>query len=463
MVLAQETVVEKPPFNLTDLGNAERFIHYHGLNLLYCRAWKSWLIWEGTHWQVDDTGAIERWAKETVRKIPLEVDQVQSKRLKKAIAKHAHRAEMAARIEAMIRLARSELVVVVKPDEFDSNPYLLNCLNYTINLQTDEYLPHDREFRLMKQVNAEFDPQATCPTWLAFLDRIMDGNENLLTFLQRAVGYSLTGQTSEQVVFFLHGKGRNGKSTFLELLRYLLADYSLNTPTSTIMRRSDGTGAINNDVARLRGARLVTAVETEENQYLAESTLKSLTGQDSITARYLFSEFFEFKPEFKLWLACNHKPIISGTDIGIWRRIRMIPFTVTIPDDEIDMLLPEKLKAEASGIFNWALAGCEMWQAQGLGMPAEIKQAGQEYRSEMDSLALFFDDCCFVSPNVISTAASLYEAFQKWAAENGERPLTQRTFGGKLTERGFVRRRGTGSRHIWEGIGLRSDPSDSSD
>lgn len=457
-----ETTVDKPPFNLTDLGNAERFIHYHGLNLLYCRAWKSWLVWEGTRWQVDDTGAAERLAKQTVRQIPFEADQVKNESAKKKIKKHAHRSESAARISSMMSLAKSDAAVVVKADEFDSDPMLLNCLNQVIDLGNGALLPHERDHRLMKQVNAEYDPKATCPTWLNFLDRIMDGNENLLSFLQRAVGYSLTGQTSEQVVFFLHGKGRNGKSTFLELLRYLLADYSLNTPTNTIMRR-DGNSAVNNDVARLRGARLVTAIETEENQHLAESTLKSLTGGDAITARYLFSEFFEFKPEFKLWLACNHKPIINGTDMGIWRRIRMIPFTVTIPESEVDIHLSEKLKAEASGILNWVLAGCEMWQSQGLGMPEEITQANKAYQSEMDSLALFFEDCCILSPNAVSASADLYEAFQKWADQNGERPLTQRTFGGKLTERGFATQRGTGGKRLWAGIGIRSDASDTSD
>lgn len=447
--------------NMTDMGNAERFIDHCGQDISYCHAWKTWLIWDGSRWQVDDTGAVERFAKDTVRKIPLEAALAPSDKKRKAVLKHAQRSESAARLAAMIRLAMSDETVVTKPDEFDNNPMFLNAPNVVIDLLAWKSGKHNRAHKLMKQVIPQYDQNATCPAWDAFLHKIMGGNENLIRFLQRAVGYSITGQTSEQVVFFLHGKGSNGKSTFLEILRYILADYAMNTPTSTIMR-SEGSTAANNDVARLRGARLVTAVETEENQRLAESTIKSITGGDSITARFLFSEFFEFKPEFKLWLACNHKPIITGVDNGIWRRIRLIPFGVIIPDSEKDIDLPNKLKAEAAGILNWMLEGCKQWQEQGLGMPEEVAAAVKEYRGEMDTLAQFFTDCCILSPSVFAAASQLYEAYQKWADMSGERAVTQRVFGSKLSERGLEKRRGGKSGNfVYSGIALRAtEPSE---
>lgn len=469
---AQERVVPPPPeqkiqetsesqalggertWQLSDLGNSERLAHHFKGRLHYCLPWRKWLIWTGTRWEEDQTGAVMRAAKRVVRKIPDEARDIQSEKLREAIKKHALRSESAGKIDAMIRLSMSDTDIAVLPEVFDQDEMLLNTRNCIIDLKTGQPRQHDKTAKLMKQANAEFNPDAQCPIWLEFLDKIMDGSDSLISFLQKAVGYSLTGQTGEQVVFFLWGKGSNGKSTFLELLRFLLADYSLNTPTTTLMRRSEN-GVTNNDVARLRGARLVTAVETEENQYLAESTIKQLTGGDRITARFLFGEFFEFTSTFKLWLACNHKPIISGGDHGIWRRIRLVPFTVTIKDDEKDIHLAAKLQAEASGILNWAIEGCLRWQNEGLGIPEEVQAAVDAYRTEMDIVASFIQDCCVVLPSAVVTAGSLYESYKRWAVENGDTPLSQRKFGQKFGEHGFNSQRSTGGRHLYAGLGLR--------
>lgn len=451
---------DDPLLNLTDLGNAERLIQQQGQDLLYCQAWKSWLVWDGTRWKKDDSGEVERRAKLTVRAIPGEMEAVVSYKLKEEIAKHAIRSEAAQRIEAMIRLARFDSSVVVKPDEFDADAYLLNCQNGVIDLRTGQIMEHQRDHRHLKQAQAIHDPAATAPTWEAFLNKIMGGNPNLIGFIQRAVGYSLLGSAEKQVAFFLHGKGSNGKSTFLELLRFLLGDYALNTPTSTLMRKKDSSG-INNDVARLMGARLVTAIETDENQHLSEATIKSLTGNDTITARYLYAENFDFKPVCKIWLACNHKPIITGTDIGIWRRIRLIPFTVTIPDSEKDPYLSLKLQAELSGILNWALEGCLQFLEQGLGEPAEVMEAGNKYRTEMDSIATFIEDCCIKHDSAVASANALYMAYQKYTTENGDFPVAPKKFGVQLADMGFVSHRGTNGTRIWRKIGLASDASDS--
>jgi putative DNA primase/helicase len=382
-------------------------------------------------------------------------------RTKKALKRHALRTESAARLMAMIRLASSERSIMVKPDAFDVDPMLLNTLNCVIDLRDGTPYEHDKARRLMKQIGTEYDPDAQCPAWKAYLEKIMDGNTNLILFLQKALGYSLTGLTNEQVVFFLHGSGSNGKSTFLETIRYILGDYSKNTPTSTIMRRGDSSG-VNNDVARLPGVRLVTAVETDEGQQLSEATIKSITGGDTIVARFLFGEFFEFKPTFKLWLACNHLPTITGTDNGIWRRIRRIPFTVKIREDEKDPQLPAKLQAEAPGILNWMINGCLLWQEDGLGIPDEIAEANKEYQSEMDTLAAFIQECCVTtSSNLKAPATDLYKAYQQWSDSSGEKTLSQTAFGKKLAERGFAKGRNSFGRVIWEGIGVR--PSEGSE
>jgi putative DNA primase/helicase len=228
------------------------------------------------------------------------------------------------------------------------------------------------------------------------------------------------------------------------------------------MRRGESSG-VNNDVARLPGVRFVTAVETDENQMLSEATIKSITGGDTIVARFLFGEFFEFKPAFKLFLACNHKPIISGVDNGIWRRIRLIPFAVTIPENEVDPALPDKLRAELPGILNWALQGCLLWQEEGLGMPDEVRAAVDEYRGEMDVLAGFIADCCFEGKQYLAGATDLYKTYQVWAEQNGERVLSQKAFGSKLADRGFEKTRPGSGRTVWVGLGLRDLKSEASE
>lgn len=452
----------EPPLNLTDLGNARRLIKLYGGKILYCELWEQWLVWDSTRWKLDQTSEVKRMAKATVKQIPLEATNATGKR-KRRILDWSLRSESAGKLEAMVRVAQSEREVIASPEDFDSDVWMLNCQNCVVDLRTGATLPHDPHARHTKQVKADYDPHAQAPTWAAFLRRIMDNNDNLITFLQRAIGYSLTGATREQVVFFLYGKGANGKSTFLNALRFLLADYSKNTPTGTLMRKKDSGSGASDDLARLLGVRFVTAIETDENQQLSESTIKSLTGEDDITARHLYSGFFDFKPQLKIWLACNHKPVITGVDNGIWRRIRLIPFMVTIPENERDDDLPKKLEAEAAGILRWAIEGCLLWQAEKLGMPEEISQAVSDYRTEMDSLATFIQDECVLLPSAVAAAGDLFQRYQKWAMAAGEKVLTQRAFGGKLSERGFTSRRGTAGKHIWQGIGLKSDPSDPND
>jgi putative DNA primase/helicase len=269
----------------------------------------------------------------------------------------------------------------------------------------------------------------------------MGENDALISFLKRAIGYSLTGITWEQVMFILWGIGKNGKTTFLEVLKALLGkDLARQAGSETFMQKARG-GQIPNDLAALKWARLVTAPELERDQHLSESLIKLATGEDEITARFLYGEYFSYKPQFKLWMMANHKPIIRGTDDGIWRRPMLIPFKVQIPESDRDRQLINKLKTELPGILNWALQGCLEWQRNGLGIPREVQDAVAEYRKEMDVLGGFLEERCIRNSRAVTPAATIYEAYTLWAEANGETtPLKQAAFGKALSERGVGRK-----------------------
>ena len=442
-------------FAFTDLGNAERLVARYGDTIRYCGAWKKWLIWDGKRWVKDEKQMIRLMAYQTVRSMYREAATVDDTALREKLAKHALGSESEHRINAMISMARALPGIPVTPKELDTNQWFLNVANGTVDLRTGALIPHNPKNLLSKLANIPYDPHAECPVWLSFLNRIMDGNEGLVRFLQKAIGYALTGDVREQVIFFCYGNtGKNGKSTFLNTIKSLLGDYSQGMQPETLMAKQGH--RVNNDIARLQGVRFVAAIEGEEGQRLSESLVKQMTGGDIITARFLHQEFFEFEPTHKIFFGTNHKPVIRGTDDAIWRRIRLIPFGVTIPESERDNELPEKLRHELPGILRWALEGCRLWQQEGLGVPPEVENAVNEYRSEMDVFAKFILDCCVQHPQAKVASSSLYEAYTSWCDDNGERPLSQRMFGMKLAERGFQQSR-TSIARMWVGVGLRSN------
>lgn len=440
-------------FNLTDLGNAERFVARHGGDVRYCYPWGKWLTWTGTRWERDDSGRVYRLAKEAVRGIYAEAAAAEDEGRRRAIAKHATSSEAKNRIEAMLELAKSD--VPVSPDDLDADPWLLNAENGTMDLRTGELGPHRRGDLLTKMAGAKYHLEAKAPAWETFLKRVLPGQE-LRRFVQRGAGYSATGDTSEQCLFLSHGGGNNGKSTFQEALGEVLGDYAMRAPTEMLMAKRSG--GVPNDVARLKGQRFVTASETEEGRRLAESLVKDLTGQDTITARFMRAEFFDFKPTHKLWLATNHKPEIRGTDNAIWRRIRLIPWSVVVPPAERDRKLPEKLRTEAAGILAWVVRGCLEWRRGGLGEPEEVRNATASYRAEQDVLATFMEERCVVTPNASAPATPLYQAYKSWCEESGEKVETQKKFGMRLAERGFEREKS--GVYYWLGLGLLHDGGD---
>jgi putative DNA primase/helicase len=438
-IITRATKKEIVAFNTTDLGNAKRLVDAHGKDIRYCHKWKTWLIWNGSYWKEDENGEIVRRAKDTVRRIYAEAASLVDEKERKAMSAHAIRSEGEVRIRAMISLAQSEPEILVNTDELDTDIYLFNAKNGTVDLRTGHLLPHNPDNMITRISTIAYDIEAECPLWESFLDRIMGSNHSLIDFLQRAIGYSMTGDTDEQVMFILHGNGQNGKSKLVDTISHILSDYAQSIPTERLMVRH-GDATIPNDLASLTGVRFTSSTETTDGKRLDESMVKTMTGGDAIRVRFLHKEYFDLIPQFKLWLATNHKPVIRGTDKGIWRRIRLIPFTVEIPEPERDLKLFQKLIKESSGILNWMIVGCLNWQEHGLEAPREVQDATMMYREEMDVFGSFLNDCCVFDQGASEKSSLLYNKFKEWANENGEFQLTSTTFGKRLIELGLERK-----------------------
>ncbi len=438
-------------YHWSDLGNARRLAARYGDDLRYSYPARCWYVWDGRRWARDTTGQADALAKETSTAAYAELADLDEDTAERFV-RFLTRSEGERGRRDMLASAQSEPGIPILPEDLDTDPQSLTVLNGTIDLGNGDLRPHRREDLITRLAPVTGDPDADCPRWRSFLDRVLGSDPELIEFVRRAVGYSLTGDTTEQVFFLLHGTGANGKSTFLRVLETLLGEYAHRASFETFLLQRIS-GGPRNDIAALAGVRLAVAVEADAGRRLAEVTLKELTGGDTVRARFLYQEGFEFRPAFKLWLACNHRPDIRGTDHAIWRRIRLIPFTVTIPPDEQDKDLEGKLTAELSGILNWALAGLRDWRINGLGNAAAVTAATAAYRDEQDVLAAFLGDACVVQPAAEAAAADLFRAYQAWCDAAGEKPGSQTTFGRRLAERGFRREKRSG-RIWWCGLGL---------
>lgn len=443
-------------YSFDDTGNAERFVDLFGEQVRYCYTDKRWLWYDGRKWCTDMTGTVKRLADKAVAcmaaeaKVYAQLDADEGTDMAKAFEKHMKSCRSNKSKNAML----SEVMhhVPVLPAQMDRIKTVLNTPGGVIDLRSGGISPHDPMTYLTKMTAVEYSENADCPRWLAFLDDIFRGDKDLIRYVQKAVGYSLTGSTTEQCAFFLYGTGRNGKSTFIDIIRDIFGDYAANIQPETIMVRSNQSTAINSDIARLKGARLVTSVEPNEGVRINEGLLKQLTGDDTVTARKLYGDEFEFKPEFKLWMATNHKPVIRGTDTGIWRRIHMIPFTVQIPEEKIDRRLKYKLSAELTGIFRWAVEGCLLWQKEGLKMPRAVLEEVREYRREMDVISAFVEDKCTVGKGLSVKSSQLFAAYLNWAEQNNEYRMSSTKFGMELAKR-FEKVKGRGCNY-YSGITL---------
>lgn len=442
--------------NMTDLGNVRRFVsqHHERLRSILSKRSNPWYVWTGSHWEPDRTGEAMRLAKQTVRSIHREADSVKDEERQGALQEHAYRSEGAERIRAIVDLAKTEPEIAIREDQLDRDLWLFNMRNGTIDLQSGKKWKHKKTDYITKISPVEYDRRARAPRWESFLSEIFDGDKALIGFIKRAMGYTLTGDTREHALFFCYGKGRNGKSTFLEVFRELLADYSIQADFATFQStRNDGP---RHDLARMRGARLVTAIEAHSDRSFDETVLKQMTGGDTVTARNLYESSFEFKPQFKLWLAANHLPLVREQTEALWSRILMIPFTVVIPPHKRKKNLGLHLIKELPGILNWVLEGCQEWKRNGLMAPDTVRKAIDDYKEEYDVASEFFITRCNLSADEWTSRSALYQSFADWWQETrGRNPLSHTVFNRLITERSDIRPKKRGGLRGWRGIGIK--------
>jgi putative DNA primase/helicase len=425
----------------SDLGNARRLVRRHGLNIRYMHARRKWAVWDGERWRIDENGAVIRLAKQTVEAMHDEAKALTNDTARADLRKHALNCQSAARIEAMVRLAESEAEVVADPRLFDANPWLMGLRNGVLDLKTGGFREARRDDFITMSANVDFDQGAVCPHWLEFLDTVTDRDRELIGYLQRLVGYVLTGTAHEEVMIVLWGTGRNGKSTFRETVHEMMGDYAISADAGLLVTRQTPGGATP-DVARLQGRRLVSINETAQNDQLNEARVKFITSNDRIAARNLYSEPFDFLPTHKTFLTTNHKPAIRGADEGIWRRVHLIPFTIQIPIEKIERdFRARRLLPEMSGILNWALIGLAHYQRVGLNPPECVLSATKSYRQEMDWLGQWIEEHCERDPTAIVPTSVLHSNYAQWSLENHGYTMKAPRFGRELSDRGFEKRK----------------------
>lgn len=425
--------------HLTEIDAAHALVDLHGQDIRYCEKAGGWHLWDGKRWKRDEDASINRLAEDCTTKIADAANAKTDLEERKRLLLFALSLRKRRTLENMVAAtAWQPQIAIGDPTRFDANPWLLNVANGTIDLRTGQLSEHQREALITKNVPIRYDSDAQCPRWLQFLEEIFAGDQETIDFVQRAVGYSLTGENREHCCFVLWGTGANGKSTFIKVLEKLLGDYGKSAAPATFVDRQ--AGGATNDLAALRGARLVSSMETSDRAALAENFLKATTGGDKLSARFLYAEYFDFEPCFKLWIATNNRPVVRGTDEGIWRRIKLVPFTERFDGNRRDELLSAKLETELSGILSWAIRGCSDWQSLGLGQSESVTQATQTYRSDMDTLAQFLAEECEIEASVKVRAKDLYAAYRAWAEEAGEKPLSQKWLGLRLKDRGFSKK-----------------------
>ncbi len=460
---APEGALSLRVYHYTDSGNGERLVSRHGGDIRYCHPQKTWYLWDRRRWAADRGGRMMHLAKCIARDLYAEALQIAADDARKACVAWALASESAEKRRAALVCAQSEPGVPVLPEQFDSDPWLLNCRNGTVDLASGELRPHRREDLITRLCPVEYRPDARSALWERFLDEATGGARDLQEFLQRAVGYSLTGSTAEEKLFFVHGPAAAGKSTFLEAVKNTLGDYAKSADFETFVQRREA-GAVRNDIAELAGRRFVVSIEVDEGKKLAEGLVKLLTGGDTVRARFLYQEAFEFVPQFKLWLAANHAPRVKHDDSAMWRRILRIPFEHVIPQQRRDPSVKARLKdlhESGPAILAWAVEGCLRWREEGLGVPEVVEEATEQYRLDMDPLRDFITDCCMLLPTAWTRSADLREAYDRYCRENGEKhPVGPDLFRQCLRSRGCDAKPRHGVRG-WLGIGLLTTDSGS--
>jgi putative DNA primase/helicase len=440
----------------TELGYARRLIAVYGDRLRYVPAWNRWLVWDGQRWVHDSTGQAPRWMKVIARRLTTDALAMPGEQERKAAMNLARRAESAAAVRGALTLASTESSIVVTPDDLDADPFLLNCTNGTLDLRAGQLHPHDPADLLTKMTRAAYDPGATGREWDKFLTRVQP-DPQMRAYLARLTGQGLEGRATSHILPIFNGVGANGKTTYTGAVDAALGDYSDAADPELLTARDFA--AHPTGVADLFGLRLAILHETDKGRQLAEATVKRLTGGDRLKARRMREDFWSFEPSHTFLLLTNHKPVISGTDEGIWRRIKLVPWEVVIPQDEQDEDLGDKLAIELDAVLAYLVRGYQDWHSNGPGDPEQVTAATAAYRAESDVLGRFIDQRCLTGPNFRVRSSELYAEWCKWCADEGEDAGTQTAFSKTVTNLGFDKKH-TEAGKFWAGLGLAGDDDD---
>jgi putative DNA primase/helicase len=439
-------------YSLTDMGNAQRFIEAHKDKVMIAGTWH---LWDGTRWKPADDSQVLQLATETVRLMEEELEQLHGTPDFQAMKSWVRQSQNRSHLRAMLALSCGDPRIVLEPSKLDNQPMLLNLKNGTLDLESLTLRSHEQHDLLTRVVPVDYRLSAKCPRFRRFVKEIFGGSTLMTAYVQRALGYGLLGRNPENALFVLQGDGANGKSVLLNTIRTILGpDYAIQGNASTLIagRRSCG---IRDDLANLRSYRFVAAAETGDESRLDEALVKQITGGEPIRCRLLYGNEFEYDPQFSVYLATNYLPVIQGVDRGIWRRIHLIPFAVSIPEDQQDRNLPQELAGESEGILQWLIEGLTSYREEGLAPPDSVKEALQTYRANEDTLGQFIKMRCETGSTRIHVGArEIYTAYAAWTKEAADVPLNVRQFKSQLQRRGFTAKRVT-SGIIWQGIQLR--------
>ena len=450
------------PRSWDDQGRGLRMRDQFATVLKFNAVDKKWFFFNGSYWQ-EDIGnqrvelAAERVANSIKKEKPELSFSTKTDEDKAMNEWYRFQKDSRSHMAKMHMIDEFKKYVIVKHGEFDKEDMLLNTESGYVDLSSGELHDHDIDKKFSHQTVAEYSDNVDAPLWEKFLNQIFNNDEELIHYVQKAIGYSFTGSVDEQCLFILNGRGRNGKSVFSNVVSDVAGNYAKQMNVQTIVAKKNQSGSANSDVARLEGARIVTSSELNEGDRFDESLVKQLTGGDKILARFLYGSEFEYKPKFKIWMATNHLPIIRGTDDGIWRRIKIIPFNIQIPKEKVDKKLEYKLKAEYTGILNWIVQGAIMWQQEGLEDPEAVTKVIETYRAEMDPLDAFLEECCTTGQNYSIKAREMYDAYHEWAKESEEYKMSLNKFGREMSKKLLRVKRRDG----WYYVGLKLKEPDS--
>lgn len=450
------------PRSWDDQGRGLRMRDQFATVLKFNAVDKKWFFFNGSYWQ-EDIGnqrvelAAERVANSIKKEKPELSFSTKTDEDKAMNEWYRFQKDSRSHMAKMHMIDEFKKYVIVKHGEFDKEDMLLNTESGYVDLSSGELHDHDIDKKFSHQTVAEYSDNVDAPLWEKFLNQIFNNDEELIHYVQKAIGYSFTGSVDEQCLFILNGRGRNGKSVFSNVVSDVAGNYAKQMNVQTIVAKKNQSGSANSDIARLEGARIVTSSELNEGDRFDESLVKQLTGGDKILARFLYGSEFEYKPKFKIWMATNHLPIIRGTDDGIWRRIKIIPFNIQIPREKVDKKLEYKLKAEYTGILNWIVQGAIMWQQEGLEDPEAVTKVIETYRAEMDPLDAFLEESCTTGQNYSIKAREMYDAYHEWAKESEEYKMSLNKFGREMSKKLLRVKRRDG----WYYVGLKLKEPDS--